>query len=96
MYVNKGQTLFVVNDCREVWAILSANIASQGEIKSGDSVILYSEVQEAQIKAIVDLVEPVYQEKQRFTQVRVYLDNPLRAFKITSLIKGELSTLTNA
>ncbi len=96
MYVNKGQTLFVVNDCREVWAILSANVASQGEIKRGDSVILYSEVQAAQIKAIVDLVEPVYQEKQRFTQVRVYLDNPLRAFKINSLIKGEFSTRTNA
>jgi len=96
MYVNKGQTLFVVNDCREVWAILSANVASQGEIKRGDPVILYSEVQAAQIKAIVDLVEPVYQEKQRFTQVRVYLDNPLRAFKINSLIKGEFSIRTNA
>jgi Cu(I)/Ag(I) efflux system membrane fusion protein len=95
MYVNKGQTLFVVNDCRKVWAILSANIASQAEIKKGDSVIFYSEVQPEQIKAMVDFVEPIYEETQRFTQVRVYLDNPLRTFKINSLIKGEFSTRTN-
>jgi Cu(I)/Ag(I) efflux system membrane fusion protein len=96
MYVNKGQTLFVVNDCLKVWAILSADIASQAKIKKGDSVILYSEVQAEQIKAKVDLVEPVYQEKQRFTQVRIYLDNPLRSFKINSLIKAEFLTSTSA
>lgn len=92
MYVNKGQTLFVVNDCRKVWAILSADISSQEKIKKGDTAILSSEVQAEEIKATVDLVEPVYQEKQRFTQVRIYLDNPLRSLKINSLIKAEFVT----
>lgn len=92
MYVNKGQTLFVVNDCRKVWAILSTDISSQAKIKKGDTVILSSEVQAEEIKATVDLVEPVYQEKQRFTQVRIYLDNPLRSLKINSLIKAEFVT----
>lgn len=92
MYVNKGQTLFVVNDCQKVWAILSADIASQAEIKKGDTVVLSSEVQTEQIKATVDLVEPVYQEKQRFTQVRIYLDNPLSLLKVNSLIKAEFIT----
>ena len=89
MYVNKGQTLFVVNDCQKVWAILSADIASQEKINRGDPVILHSEVQANEIKAKVDLVEPVYKENQRFTQARIYLDNSNRSFKINSLIKGE-------
>ena len=91
MYVNKGQTLFVVNDCRQVWAILSVNISSQVQLKKGVSVTLYSEVQADSINANIDLVEPVYQDKQRFTQARIYLDNPGRILKINSLIKGKIS-----
>jgi membrane fusion protein, copper/silver efflux system len=96
MYVTKGQTLFVVNDCRKVWAVLSTDIESQAKIRKGDTVMLSSEVQAEQIKAKVDLVEPVYEEKQRFTQVRIYLDNPLRSLKINSLIKAEFLTSANA
>lgn len=96
MYINKGQTLFIVNDCRQVCAILSVDIPSQIEIKKGASVTLYSEVQLEPVKAKIDLVEPVYDDKQRFTQVRIYLDNPFRTFKINSLIRGELSIRDNA
>ena len=89
MYVNKGQTLFVVNDCRQVWAILSVNILSQPELKIGVPVTLYSEVQGDSINAKIDLVEPVYQDKQRFAQARIYLDNPERKLKINSLIRSK-------
>ena len=91
MYINKGQTLFVVNDCRQVWAILSVNILSQGLLKKGVPVTLYSEAQADSIEANIDLVEPVYQDKQRFAQARIYLDNPERIFKINSLLKGKIS-----
>ncbi len=96
MYVNKGQTLFVVNDCRQVWAILSVNISSQIQLKKGVSVTLYTEVQADSINANIDLVEPVYQDKQRFAQARIYLDNPKRLFKINSFIKGKISIQTQA
>ncbi len=89
MYVNKGQTLFVVNDCLQVWAILSVDISSQVELKKGAPVTLTSEVQSEPVKASIDLVEFAYKDKQRFTQARIYLDNPGRKFKINSLIKGE-------
>ncbi len=91
MYVNKGQTLFVVNDVRQVWAILSVNISSQVQLKKGLPVTLYSEAQADSIKANIDLVEPVYQDKQRFVQARIYLDNPGRILKINSFIKGKIS-----
>lgn len=91
MYIDKGQTLFVVNDCRKVWAILSVNISSQVQLKKGVPVTLYFEVQEDSIDANIDFVEPVYQDKQRFVQARIYLDNPERILKINSFIKGEIS-----
>ncbi len=96
MYINKGQTLFVVNDCRQVWAILSVNISSQVQLKKGVPVTLYSEVQTDSINANIDLVEPVYQDKQRFAQARIYLDNPSRIFKINSFIKGKISIQAQA
>ena len=96
MYINKGQTLFVVNDCRQVWAILSVNISSQIQLKKGVPVTLYSEVLADSINANIDLVEPVYQDKQRFAQARIYLDNPGRIFKINSFIKGKISIQAQA
>ncbi len=96
MYVNKGQTLFVVNDFRLVWALLSVNISSQVQLKKGVPVTLYSEVQKDSINANIDLVEPVYEDKQRFVRARIYLDNPGRIFKINSFIKGKFSVQANA
>ena len=95
MYVNKGQTLFVVNDFRKVWALLSVNISSQVQLKKGVPVTIYSEVQTDSINANIDLVEPVYEDKQRFVRARIYLDNPGRIFKINSFIKGKISIQAN-
>lgn len=91
VYVNTGQTLFIVNDIKKVLAILSADNPSQIGFKKGTPVKLYSEVQSEPIIAKIDLVEPLYENNQRFTQVRVYLDNPDRRLKINSLIRGEFS-----
>lgn len=96
VYVTKGETLFVVNDCRQVWATLSIDVASQAEIEKGDSVILSSELQSEKIKTVIHLIEPIYKNNQRFTQARIYLNNPLRIFKINSLIKGEFAIQTKA
>jgi membrane fusion protein, copper/silver efflux system len=91
MYVNKGQTLFVVNDVHQVWVILSVNISAQAQLKKGLPVTLYLEAQADSIEANIDLVEPVYQDKQRFAQARIYLNNPGRIFKINSFVKGKIS-----
>lgn len=96
IYVSKGQTLFVVNDCRQVWAILSVDISSQIDLNQGDSVTIYSEMQKERVKTIIDFIEPSYKTNQRFTQARIYLSNPSRTFKINSLIRGEFSIKPNA
>ncbi len=88
-YITKGQTLFIVNDARQVWVIISAGIDSQTEFKKGSSITLYPEGQGDSINARIDLVEPIYQDKQRFAQARIYLGNPDRKLKINSLVRSK-------
>ena len=91
VYVSTGQTLFIVNDIKKVWAILSIDNPLHVSFKQATPVKLHSEVQPEPIIAKVDFVEPLYQNNQRFAQLRLYLDNPGRELKINSLIRGEFS-----
>ena len=95
-YITKGQTLFVVNDVRQVWAILSIGIEAPMKLEKGSPITLYPEGQLDSINARIDLLEPIYQDKQRFAQARIYLDNPGRIFKINSLLKGKISIQAQA
>ncbi|MEO7992667.1 MAG: efflux RND transporter periplasmic adaptor subunit [Chryseolinea sp.] len=95
-YITKGQTLFVVNDARHVWVILSFDIDSQRGLKIGSSITLYPEGQLDSIKAKIDLAEPIYQNKQRFAQARIYLDNPHRKLKINSLVRSKVVVQSDA
>lgn len=95
-YITKGQTLFVVNDTRQVWVILSVGIDSQTVLKKGSLIILYPEGQADSINARIDLVEPIYQDKQRFAQARIYLDNQERKLKINSLVRSKFLIQTDA
>ncbi len=95
-YITKGQTLFVVNDTRQVWVILSVGIDSQTQLQKGSSITLYPEGLPDSINARIDLVEPIYQDKQRFAQARIYLDNPKRKLKINSLVRSKLLIQTDA
>ena len=95
-YITKGQTLFVVNDARQVWVILSVGIDSQTELQKGSSITLYPEGQIDSINARIDLLEPIYQDKQRFAQARIYLDNTEHKLKINSLVRSKFLFQTDA
>ena len=95
-YITKGQTLFIVNDARQVWVILSVGIDSQTQLQKGSSITLYPEGLLDSINTRIDLVEPIYQDKQRFAQARIYLDNPERKLKINSLVRSKFLIQTDA
>ena len=95
-YITKGQTLFVVNDARHVWVILSVGIDSQTELQKGSPITLYPEGQLDSINARIDLLEPIYQDKQRFAQARIYLDNKGHKLKINSLVRSKVLIKTEA
>jgi membrane fusion protein, copper/silver efflux system len=90
-YVSPGQTLFWINDLREVWGILSVDNLHQDEIALNDSVMLTSElVSDKPMKTIVRYIEPQYATGQKFIQVRVYLSNANRNLRINSLVEATI------
>ena len=88
-YVNAGQTMFSVNDLKEVWAILSFDTRFLLNVRVNGAVELQSEmIPEKFLPGKVGLVEPIFQKEQRFTQARAYLPNVGRRLKINSLVSG--------
>ena len=43
------------------------------------------------VSAIINFIEPVYKEGQKFTQVRMYLKNEKQLYKINSLVTAVVS-----
>lgn len=94
-YVSPGQTLFWINDLREVWGILSVDNLHQDEIAMNDSVTMVSElIPDKPIKTIVRYIEPQYATGQKFIQVRVYLSNTDRNLRINSLVEATIHPKT--
>ncbi len=90
-YVGQGQTLFWINDLQQVWAMLAVDNRHQQALRPGMSVTLKSELYPNEtIRAKLNLIEPAYQENQKFILSRVYLKNPGGRYKINSLIKAEM------
>ena len=95
-YVSAGQTLFWINDLREVWGILSVDNRHQNEIAIGDSVIVVSELDpEKPIKTVVRFIEPQYAPRQKFIQLRVYLQNEKNSLRINSLLEATIYPQSN-
>lgn len=91
MYVNRGQTLFYVNDFAVAWGVLSFDAGTQPLLKRGMNVVIRSELLPLPIRSTVAFIEPSFDGAgQKFMQARVYLPNTGRRFKINSLIEGSL------
>lgn len=87
MYVSKDQTLFWINDFREVWGIVAFSHENEKILRPGLEVVVKSEIFPDQtIRSLIPMVEPVYVSGQKFTQVRLYLSNAERRLKQNSLI----------
>ncbi|RCR67097.1 efflux RND transporter periplasmic adaptor subunit [Larkinella punicea] len=90
-YVNTGQTLFSVNDLNILWAIGSYETRMSFDVRLNDPVILYSDlVPNQKLAGRVNFIEPIFQKNQKFTQVRIYLNNSSHRLKINALVSGIL------
>lgn len=100
-YVLPGQTLFWINDLREVWGILSVDNLHQERISLNDSVEVFSELMPGEpYHTRIEFIEPQYISGQKFIQVRVYLPNKEMNLRVNSLLEatvhpkaGEVLTL---
>lgn len=90
-YVNEGETLFHVNDFKEVWAILSFRVNDQSSIKKDLTLTLHSELLPMDtLRGNIDFIEPRYETGQTFLQARVYLKNPHLDLKPNSILSAEV------
>ena len=90
-YISAGQTLFWINDLRNVWGILSVDNLHQDEIALNDSITIVSElIPDKPINTIVKFFEPQYASGQKFIQVRVYLPNYEKDLRINSLLEATI------
>lgn len=90
-YVSKGQALFLVNDCKEVYAIISFD--AQDKLKQNATVKIKSPLLgEEPLEAKINFIEPIFKEGQKFIQARVYLRNELQKLKINSIVSAELES----
>lgn len=91
MYVNKGETLFSINDLQTVWAILSVPSEYHSSVQSNKQINIVSELfPEKILSGKILLTEQTFEEKQqRFIRVRIELPNPKAALKINSLVTAE-------
>ncbi len=90
-YVSKGQTLFVLNDCKEVYAIIAIDANEGAALKENRSVKITSQLlPDDSIIASINFIEPAFKEGQKFMQARVYLKNELLKLKVNSIVSAEL------
>lgn len=90
-YVTKGQTLYMINDLKNVWAILS--------VKENNKVALNSPVKISSdqlandsVISTISFIEPAYSNGQKFTSCRVDLDNSNLRFSINGIVTARISS----
>ena len=92
MYINKGETLFSVNDLQNVWAIVSISSEFYSAITENSNVKIISELfPEKRLTGKIGLIEQTFEEnKQRFIRIRITLPNVKGELKINSLVTAEI------
>lgn len=92
MFVQQGQTLFNIVNPHSLWAVLKIKPADVAKVRPGQSVNLTIPDQQMAMDGKVDFIEPVLQNGDRSTSIRVYLNNYDHGMKVGSLIQAEIIT----
>lgn len=92
MYVNKGQTLFMIMNHGKAWAALQIFPNQQSVIKKGDRVEIIPETDtSAIINGTIDFIEPFFREDRKTLTARVYFHN-MDMLTIGSQVKANIYT----
>ena len=76
MYVNKGQTLFMIMNHHKAWAALQIFPNDQSFVKKGNPVEIIPETDtNAVIKGQLNFIEPFFRDNNKTLTARVYFDN---------------------
>lgn len=90
-YITEGQTLFSINDLREVWGIFLVNSEYGALIKTGMPIAVSSELYPNEaIPAKINFIEPQFAAGQKFIRIRVSLSNSSISLKTNSLLTAQI------
>lgn len=91
MYVQKGQTLFMIMNHHQVWAALQIFTKDQSLIKKGNAVHIIPEADtSATIDASIDFIEPFFRSNSKTLTARVYFHN-MNMLPIGSHVTAEIN-----
>ena len=89
MYVQKGQTVFIVYNPDHAWALLNIYGENQAMVKAGNGVRIVPETApERDFRANIDFIEPFYRKDSKTLTVRVYFNNSELKIPIGSQVKA--------
>ncbi|MDB4919730.1 efflux RND transporter periplasmic adaptor subunit [Mucilaginibacter sp.] len=93
MYVEKGQSLFNVVNPHMLWAIIKIDRSAMVALKLNQPVTMtLPDLPGKTVTGKVDFIEPVLENGDKTTSIRVYLDNMDHELKVNSLVKAEIQT----
>jgi membrane fusion protein, copper/silver efflux system len=91
MYVQKGQTVFVLYNPNHAWAVLNIYGDNQELVKVGNTVRVVPETApEKNFRATVDFIEPFYRKENKTLTVRIYFDNSSYKIPIGSQVSATI------
>ena len=89
MYVNKGQSVFIVYNPNKAWALLNIFGDNQGLVKKGNSVRIVPETApNKDFRASIDFIEPFYRKESKTLTARVYFNNNSLKIPIGSQVRA--------
>lgn len=92
MYVQQGQTLFNVVDPHSLWAVLKIKQSDAAKIRLNQTVTLQISDQQMTMEGKVNFIEPLQQNGDHATSIRVYLNNHQHGMKVGSLVQAEIAS----
>jgi Cu(I)/Ag(I) efflux system membrane fusion protein len=92
MYVQKGQTLFMIMSHHMIWAALQIFTTDESLVKKGDTVTITPETNtSATIHGTIDFIEPFFRSNSKSITARVYFHNAA-ALPVGSKVTADIYT----
>lgn len=97
MYVTKGQPVFNVVDPHHLWAVIKIDPSSVSSLKLNQKVeIILPDLPDKKLNGKVNFIEPVLQNGDKRTNIRVYIDNMQHKLKVNSIVHARIQTGTTS
>ncbi|MBC7886962.1 MAG: efflux RND transporter periplasmic adaptor subunit [Ferruginibacter sp.] len=91
MYVQKGQSFFVLYNPGRAWALLNIYADNQGLVKKGNIVRVVPETAPGKdFRAAIDFIEPFYRRDSKTLTARVYFNNNMLKIPIGSQVRATI------